>query len=218
MGLKQLPAPEKTNDNFISACIAFSFVAQHLVGTEYKIENWRNWFTDSIQQSVDAVVYKRSYDHGKKIADSIIAWTKKDNYLKSRGMTRFTASEKPGTWQPTPNDYAPGLEPHWNVLRPMVMRSCSQFSPIEKLKYNSSKQSMFYKNVFEVYNISKKMDSTQKQVALYWDDNPNVSVIEGHLTYFIHKNFPGRTLDKNCGTSLPAKKHFISKNRTGLCA
>src|SRR6187431_3168905 len=50
--LKQLPAPEKTNDNFISACIAYSFVAQNLVGTEYKIETWRNWFTDSIQRSV----------------------------------------------------------------------------------------------------------------------------------------------------------------------
>lgn len=190
-GLKQLPVPEKANNNFISACIAFSFVAQNLVGSEYKIENWRNWFVDSIQKSVDAVIYKNSYDHGKMVADSIIAWTKKDNYLKSRGMTRFTASEKPGTWQPTPNDYAPGLEPHWNVLRPLLMRSCSQFSPAEKLKYNSSKQSLFYKNVMEVYNISKKMDSTQKQVALYWDDNPNVSVIEGHLTYFIHKISPG---------------------------
>ena len=190
-GLKQLPVPEKTNDNFISACIAFSLVAQNLVGSEYKIENWRNWFADSIQRSVDAVAYKNSYDHGKKIADSIIAWTKKDNYLKSRGMTRFTASENTGTWQPTPNDYAPGLEPHWNVLRPMVMRSCSQFSPVEKLKYSSSKQSLFYKNVMEVYNISKKMNSTQKQIALYWDDNPNVSVIEGHLTYFIHKISPG---------------------------
>jgi hypothetical protein len=111
-GLNQLPAPEKTNDNFISACIAFSFVAQNLVGTEYKIENWRNWFTDSIQRSVDAVVYKKSYDHGKKIADSIIAWTKKDNYLKSRGMTRFTPpkNQEPGNRRRTI------MHPAWNRI------------------------------------------------------------------------------------------------------
>lgn len=210
-GLKKLPAPEKANENFISACIAFSFVAQNLVGSEYKIENWRNWFIDSIQSTVAAAVYKRSYDYGKKIADSIIEWTKKDNYLRSRGMTRFTASDKEGTWQPTPNDYAPGLEPHWNVLRPMIMRSCAQFSPVEKLKYNSSKQSLFYRNVMEVYNISKKMDSTQKQIALYWDDNPNVSVIEGHLTYFIHKISPGGHWIKIAGQACLQKNISLTK-------
>jgi hypothetical protein len=45
--------------------------------------------------------------------------------------------------------------------------------------------------VQEVYNLSKKPDSNQKTIALYWDDNPNVSVIEGHLNYFIHKISPG---------------------------
>jgi hypothetical protein len=106
-------------------------------------------------------------------------------------MMRFVASDKPGSWQPTPNDYAPGLEPHWNTLRPMLMKSASQFSPNEKLRYNASRQSLFFKNVMEVYYISQKMDTTQKAIALYWDDNPNVSVIEGHLTYFIHKISPG---------------------------
>jgi len=210
-GLKQLPLTGKGNDNFISACIAYSLVAQNLVGSEYKIEDWRNWFVDSIKNLVDVVVYKNSYDYGKRIADSIIAWAKKDNYLKSRGMTRFTASEKPGTWQPTPNDYAPGLEPHWNVLRPMIMRSCSQFSPTEKLKYNSSTQSLFYKNVMEVYNISKKMDSAQRQIAFYWDDNPNVSVIEGHLTYFIHKISPGGHWIKIAGQACQQKNISLVK-------
>ena len=210
-GLKKLPAPPKINENFISACIAFSFVAQNLVGSEYKIENWRKSFIDSMQKTASAADYKISYDYGKTIADSIIEWTKKDNYLKSRGMTRFTASEKEGTWQPTPNDYAPGLEPHWNVLRPIVMRSCSQFSPAQKLKYSSSKQSVFYKNVMEVYDISKKMDSTQKQIALYWDDNPNVSVIEGHLTYFIHKISPGGHWIKIAGQACRQKNISLAK-------
>ena len=190
-GLTRLPAPQKENNNFISACIAFSFVAQNLVGSEYKIEEWRGRFVDSIQNTVAPAAYKNAYDHGKRIADSIIAWSKKDNYLRSRGMMRFTASDKEGTWQPTPNDYAPGLEPNWNTLRPMIMKSCSQFSPAEKLKYSSSPQSLFQKNVMEVYTISKKLDSNQIKIAWYWDDNPNVSVIEGHLTYFVHKISPG---------------------------
>jgi hypothetical protein len=204
-GLKKLPAPPKGNNNFISACVAFSFVAQNFVGSEYKIEDWRGWFIDSIQNKVVFAEYKTAYDHGKRIADSIISWSKNDNYLKSRGMMRFTASEKEGTWQPTPNDYAPGLEPHWNVLRPMIMRSPSQFSPSEKLKYSPSKQSVFYKNVMEVYNISKKNDSSKINIAWYWDDNPNVSVIEGHLTYFVHKISPGGHWIKIAGQACKQK-------------
>jgi PAP2 superfamily len=204
-GLKKLPAPVKGNNNFISACIAFSFVAQNFVGSEYKIEEWRSSFIDSIQNTVESSEYKTAYDHGKRIADSIISWSKNDNYMKSRGMMRFTASDKDGTWQPTPNDYAAGLEPHWNVLRPMIMRSCSQFSPAEKLKYNPSKQSMFYKNVLEVYNISKKIDSNKIKIAWYWDDNPNVSVIEGHLTYFVHKISPGGHWIKIAGQACKQK-------------
>ena len=210
-GLKRLLSPEKGNENFISACIAFSLVAQNLVGSEYKIEEWRNWFIDTIRNTVDPSVYKNAYDYGKRVADSIIAWSKKDNYLRSRGMMRFTASDKPGTWQPTPNDYAPGLEPHWNTLRPMIMRSCSQFSPAEKLKYSSSKQSLFYKNVVEVYKISKNLDSNQRRIALYWDDNPNVSVIEGHLTYFIHKISPGGHWVKIAGQACQQKNISLVK-------
>lgn len=210
-GLRLLPKPPDQNDNFISACIAFSFVAQNLVGSEYKIEEWRNRFTDSIQRTIDASVYKTSFDYGKQIADSIISWSKKDNYLQSRGMMRFTASTAAGTWQPTPNDYAPGLEPNWYVLRPMIMRSASQFSPKEKLKYSASKQSLFYKNVMEVYNISKKLDSNQKRIALYWDDNPNSSVIEGHLTYFIHKISPGGHWMKIAGQACKQKDISLVK-------
>ena len=43
----------------------------------------------------------------------------------------------------------------------------------------------------EVYTISKNLDTLQKATALYWDDNPNVSVNIGHLNYFIHKVSPG---------------------------
>lgn len=210
-GLKKLPAPDKGNDNFISACIAFSFTAQSLVGSEYKIEEWRGWFIDSIQNTVDSAVYKKAYDFGKQVADSIIAWSKNDNYLRSRGMTRYTASDKPGAWQPTPNDYAPGLEPHWNKLRPMLMKSASQFSPKEKLRYSTLKQSAFYKNMLEVYNISKNLDSTKKTIALYWDDNPNSSVIEGHLTYFVHKISPGGHWLKIAGQACRQKNIALGK-------
>lgn len=191
--LRSLPVPSKnTTINYsISAAISFSLVAQSLVGSEYKFEDWRNNYIDSLSTISNMNILKSSIDFGHMIADSIIAWAKKDNYIESKGMMRNVLSDTPGSWQPTPNDYASGLEPNWFTLRPMTLKLCSQFSPKRKLVYSPSKQSDFYKNVLEVYSISKKMDSLKRTVALYWDDNPNISVQEGHLTYFVHKISPG---------------------------
>jgi PAP2 superfamily len=192
-GLNKLPASPagKKVDNFIAACIAFSHVAQTLVGSEYKFSEWRKTFADSLFLHSDSAVAQNSILYGRSVADSIIAWTKRDNYLKSRGMMRYVISNAPGAWQPTALDYAQALEPHWNTIRPMTLQSPSQFSPKEKLVYSTSKNSMFYKTVMEVYNIGKNLDTAQKATALYWDDNPNVSVNIGHLNYFIHKVSPG---------------------------
>jgi PAP2 superfamily len=192
-GLAALPPlpKNKTCDNFVSATVAFTYVAQALVGTEYKIENWRKAFTDSVMLQGDTSVIKNSIDYGRAVADSIIAWTKKDNYLKSRGLIRYVISNKPGDWQPTPLDYAQGLEPHWNTIRPLTLSHPAQFSPKEKLVFSKSKTSAFYKTMMDVYHIVKKLDTAQKATALYWDDNPNVSANIGHLNYFIHKISPG---------------------------
>ena len=73
----------------------------------------------------------------------------------------------------------------------MVMKKASQFSPVKKLLYSSARNSLFYKNMMEVYRISKTQDSNNVTIARYWDDNPNVTIIDGHLSYYIHKISPG---------------------------
>jgi hypothetical protein len=190
-GLKSLPQPQNKVDDFISASIAFSYSGQSLVGSEYRFENWRKRFVDSFFLLVDSELVIRSIKYGKLVADSIIAWSKRDNYFETRGMMRHILSDKPGTWQPTPSAYASAIEPNWNKIRPLTLTSCSQYSPKEKLRYGLSKQSLFYKNLMQVYTIGKTLDSTKKYIALYWDDNPNVAVRDGHLTYFVHKISPG---------------------------
>ena len=190
-GLKKIPASPKGTDNFIAACVSFSYVAQSLVGSEYKIENWRMAFTDSVYKNTDSNAAKRSVQYGKLVADTVIAWTKRDNYLKSRGLIRYVISNKQGDWQPTPLDYAQGLEPHWNTIRSLTLTKPSQFSPKEKLVFSMDKKSVFYKTMMECYTIGKTLDTIRKATALYWDDNPNVSANIGHLNYFIHKISPG---------------------------
>ena len=190
-GLRSIPVTKATVDHFISAAFAFSYAGQSLVGSEYRFEDWRKKFSDSLFSKLDSQLIINSAKYGRLMADSIIAWSKRDNYFETRGMMRHVVSEKPGAWQPTPSNYASALEPNWFKIRPLTLSSCAQFSPNEKLKFSSSKQSLFYKNVIQVYNIAKNLDSEKKQIALYWDDNPNIAERDGHLTYFIHKISPG---------------------------
>lgn len=193
-GLGKLPAPPANTkiDNFIAAAISFSFTAQNLVGSEYKLESWRQKFIDSLlYNKSNAELVKNSMLYGKLVADSIFAWVKRDNYNQSRGLPRFTVSKEVGTWQPTPADYAQAIEPFWNTIRPLTLNTPAQFSPKEKLPFSLKKNSSFYKTMMEVYEMGKKLDTTQKAIAKYWDDNPNVSVNLGHLNYFIHKISPG---------------------------
>ena len=190
-GLKPLPAPNQKTDHYIAASISFSYVAQSLVGSEYKLEDWRKAFSDSMKAIMDTNLFASSAQYGKQVADTIIKWIRNDHYLESRGLMRYVASSKHGTWQPTPVDFAQALEPHWGTIRPMTMKTAAQFAPSKKLVFSLSKQSVFYKNVMEVYTIVNTLDSVKKAIAWYWDDNPNVSVEEGHLTYYIHKVSPG---------------------------
>ncbi|MEP7236419.1 MAG: vanadium-dependent haloperoxidase [Ferruginibacter sp.] len=193
-GLDNLPAPPKDTkiDNFIAASVSFSFVAQALVGSEYKLKDWRQAFIDSLlYKGGSAELIRNSILYGQAVGDAVLAWTKKDNYNQSRGLPRFTVSNEPGTWQPTPADYAPAIEPHWYTIRPFTLTAAAQFSPVDKLPFSLKKNSTFYKTMMEVYEIGRKLDTAQKATAKYWDDNPNVSTNLGHLNYFIHKISPG---------------------------
>ena len=209
----KLPAsPAGKTDNFIAACISFSYVAQKLVGSEYKIEDWRKAFTDSILKNSDSVIIKNSMQYGRRVADSILAWVMKDNYNQSRGMARFSISGKMGTWQPTPADYAQAIEPHWLRIRPFTLKTASQFSPKEKLVFSRDKKSGFYKSMMGVYEIVNKLDTNQKAIAKYWDDNPNVSVNLGHLNYFVHKISPGGHWLMIAKQACEEKKETVSRS------
>ena len=199
-------------DNFIAACISYSYVAQKLVGSEYKIEDWRKVFIDSILKYSDTVIAKNSMQYGHRVADSILAWVQKDNYNQSRGLPRFTLSKQAGTWQPTPADYAQAIEPHWQTIRPFTLSFAAQFSPKEKLVFSRKKNSPFYKSMMGVYEIVNKLDTNQKAIAKYWDDNPNVSVNMGHLNYFIHKISPGGHWLMIAKQACEEKKESVSRS------
>ncbi len=196
--LSPIPSPEATTtiNHEIAAMVAHMEVSKKLIFSEAAMETLQ----DSLYQSwksKNAVVFENSKTYGLQVSDHIIDWMNKDNYNQTRTMPKFTVNlDDPSRWQPTPPAYMNGIEPHWNKIRPFVIDSAAQFKPIPPPPFSLEKNSDFYKELVEVYEISNQItkkgdDSEEIKIAQFWDCNPYVSVTRGHLMFATKKISPG---------------------------
>ena len=89
-----------------------------------------------------------------------------------------------------------GIEPHWNLIRPFVIDSSSQFKPEIHPDFSLEKGTKFYDELVDVYNVGNEMkekgDSSEEiAIAKFWDCNPYVSTHKGHLMFATKKITPG---------------------------
>ncbi|MGW9684177.1 vanadium-dependent haloperoxidase [Flagellimonas sp. 2504JD1-5] len=196
--LSAVPQPEnKANINWdLAALIAHIDLSKRLIFSEDRIETFRDSLYDKWEDQ-NPTEFEASKAYGLKVADHIAAWMDKDNYKQTRTMPKFTVdSEDPSRWQPTPPSYMDGIEPHWSKIRPFVIDSANQFKPTPPPPFSMEKDSDFYKEVVEVYDISNEItakgdESEEIQIAKFWDCNPYVSVTRGHLMFATKKITPG---------------------------
>lgn len=134
-------------------------------------------------------VYERSIQFGDTIAKHVLAYASKDHYKEIRGF-RYTVTNEPGTWVPTPPAYADACEPMWNTVRTFSLDSVTQFRCPPPAKYDLSKNSPFMKLAMEVYNTGKNLTEEQKATAFFWDDNAFVTNVVGHAMFANKKMTP----------------------------
>jgi hypothetical protein len=53
------------------------------------------------------------------------------------------------------------------------------------------KKSQFYKEAMEVYNLGKTLSPEQRDIALFWDCNPFMMNVKGHVMFATKKISPG---------------------------
>jgi len=134
-------------------------------------------------------VYERSIAYGDTVAKHVLAYASKDHYKEIRGF-RYTVTNEPGTWVPTPPAYADACEPMWNTVRTFALDSVTQFKCPAPAKYDLNKNSPFMKLTMEVYNIGKNLSEEQKASAYFWDDNAFVTNVVGHAMFANKKMTP----------------------------
>jgi hypothetical protein len=135
--------------------------------------------------------YEASLLYGQQVADAIIQWASKDKYKETRSLRRYNYLKQEGKWMPTPPVYMAAVEPYWNRIRPMVLDSASQFRPDFPLPFSTDTNSLFYRQVLEVYDTTRHLSAQNIAIASFWDCNPFAVTTEGHLNFATKKISPG---------------------------
>lgn len=196
--LTAIPTPtENSTINFeLAALIAHLEMSKRLIFSEQEIEVYRDSLYNTWQE-LNEDQFIQSRDYGLLVADHIATWMDGDNYKQTRTMPKFSVfADEPSRWQPTPPAYMEGIEPHWNKIRPFVLTAADQFKPVPPPPFSLEKDSDFYKELKEVYDISNQItqdgdESEEVAIAQFWDCNPYVSVTRGHLMFATKKITPG---------------------------
>jgi hypothetical protein len=192
-GLKALPEPDKNKEYYypISSVIAFTTVGQKLVFNGDGIREKESQYLQQLDSiGISKELLDSSVSYGRAVGEHILAWASKDGYLQRTSYGGYIVKQQPGRWIPTPPDYMDAVENNWGQIRPLVMDSVSQFRPPVPTAYDTTRGSAFYKEAYQVYEAIVKPNAGDSATAWYWDDNPNTSVTDGHITYFLQKNSP----------------------------
>ena len=194
-GLDPIPEPDNNKEySFPVASIhAFLTVGKDLIFSENKILSYQDeLYADFRKMGIPNDILESSLEYGEIVASHIKNWYDKDNYKQTRSFPKYTIQRGDDfSWKPTPPDYMEGIEPHWNKIRTLVIDSSNQFVIKPPPAFSLNKESKFYKDLIEVYEIGKDLSDEQKEIASFWDCNPYVSHHKGHAMFATKKITPG---------------------------
>ena len=193
-GLESLPMPEDGKSYYypLASVVAFTEVAQHLVFDLERVQKLQETMLEEVNKiGIDKDTYRNSVDFGKAIGNEILTWARQDGYNRRTALPRYSVTDNPGRWRPTPPGYMEAIEPHWNTMRTFVLDSAGQFDPGLPTEFDEKEDSKFYNEAKEVYTTVLELNPEQLEIAKFWDCNPNISVTQGHVMYFKQKISPG---------------------------
>ncbi len=173
----------------LAATVAFFTVADRLVFSKDSLRKFESAMEAAFNDlSDDRIAASEAW--GRRVAQCVLKRADTDNYRQTRSMPRFSVFGEPGKWQQTPPDYADATEPHWPLIRPLMMDSASQCRPEPPPPFDTLASSAYERELREVWTVSKSLTPAMDSIARFWDDNAFVSKHVGHLTIATKKLTP----------------------------
>jgi hypothetical protein len=192
-GLTEFPKPETGKEycHSLASVKAIMTIARTLTFTVTKYDDFEKETYQKFKDAgVPSDVYNRSMVFGEEIAKHVLAYSKKDNYLQTRGL-RYSVKSTGDKWVPTPPQYADAMEPYWPTIRTLVIDSAGQFQPAPVIPFSKDPNSAFRKELKAVYETVNNLTQEQKDIAWFWDDNAFVMNVQGHVMFANKKMTPG---------------------------
>lgn len=194
-GLPAVPRPQAGQAiNFdLAAILAFCKLGESVTFPEGSMKTYVDSLTKlAFDHGMPSQVYNDSKDYANAVASIILAWSRTDHYLQTRGAPEYTVKDSPGRWVPTPPAYSSAMEPHWKEIRTLVLDSPNQFLPPPPYPFNvTDKASPYYREVKMVQQAVDSLTTEQAFIADFWDDNPFKLNVSGHLMFGTKKFSPG---------------------------
>ncbi len=192
--LDNIPEPQDTSNISFSLAAIYAHIecGKALVFSEDKMVQHLSLLNNHLDSiGISNKTKSASYAYAHKVSAHIMNWADKDNYKESRSFPKFTISDDPFGWKPTPPAYMEAIEPHWREIRTMVLQKADQFIPSPPPNFDMSPDSDFYKKTIEVMDAVNNATEEHIKIASFWDCNPYVINQTGHMMFASKKITPG---------------------------
>jgi hypothetical protein len=123
-----------------------------------------NKLNEQYRTEAGDAIFERSAAFGAEVAKRIFEWSKTD---RAKWPTSYTPPSGDGIWSSETG--APAANPYWGFSRTMVAGSLDN-TVSAPLPFSTDPTSAYYKDMREVYDISKTLTHEQKVIAAYFND------------------------------------------------
>lgn len=151
----------------------------------------RQLVVDCQNRGMPATEVEASQQYAQAVAQAMVQYAKQDGYYRISDRPRYTPTEGPGYWYPTPPAFQSPVEPYFGTIRSFVLDSASSPRPHPPQAFDSRPGSGFYQLMQQVRQTKRTLTDEQRQIAAFWDCNPFAVRDQGHLQVGLKKMSPG---------------------------
>jgi len=187
-----LPKPASPIDVRFGCLYAVLRMGEEMLPSGYMLEEARTELVRDTksQYHLTEATLKATQVYADSLVKKLVQYATKDGYIKTSGYLRYTPTNKPGYWQPTPPAYSEAYEPYWATVRPFLLDSAAQFRPAPAIAYAEQPGTPFYNLAREVYDTTRALTADQSHIADFWDCNPFFLNQKGHVSFGTKKISP----------------------------
>ncbi len=176
-----------------SALYAMLLVGEKIMPSGYLLkERMTEWETFGIKEKlIKKKELKAHISTAQKVADWVMSVANKDGYLQLSTLTRYSPTKGKGRWYPTPPAYIAAVEPQWKTIKPFFLNELDPFDPVAMAPFDMETGSSFRTQLDEIIEVTSDLTEEEKLIANFWDCNPFMVDVTGHMAIGIKKISPG---------------------------